>query len=259
VIGTSQYVLFEDFITGSGANSNSFTTVTNNQTAVYQSAWSVRQAGANAGLISDQSTVGDLPNAVGFFILSTGTAAAGRASLAKGWSSADTGQGVLYSTAVGSNGGTLDLTYRIRFTALATVAQNYRSHIGFMSTVTAATAGNFGNGAAFEYDLTGNASGNYFARVRNGTGTTVTNTGVAVAAGAWTTLRVLLTPSGVGNATAQFFINGVSVVTTTDANVPNVAADNFTMAAAIAKTAGGTTISLYGDYVQFTFTFQTAR
>ena len=256
--GATTSGFFEDFYTGVGSNSTFPSTVTGNTAVIYESTWSVRNSLGTSGVNTQQNVIGPITNAIGICIIDTGTNAAGRASIAKGTLASDTGHNLMYSNAVGATGYTLDLQFRIRLTALATVAQDYRVHVGFMSTVTAATANNFGNGVAFVYDRAANGA-NWFAQVRDAGGTTNTNTGTAVAATQWDTFRIVITPAAVGNATAQFYINGTLVITTTDANVPNVVADSFTTAYAIQKTAGGTAAQLQVDYVSFTATFQTSR
>jgi hypothetical protein len=128
--------------------------------------------------------------------------------------------------------------------ALSTSAQAFSVFMGFFNSITTLLQG---NGAYFEYSRTKGV--NWRMNTAKASVRTEQDTGVAVVAGTWVLLRVVLNGA---TGVATFFINGVPVGTI-DTNIPNTPANTFGFGCGILKTAGTAQAYLGSDFVSLSY------
>ena len=147
--------------------------------------------------------------------------------------------------------GTGERTYEtdVSVPLLSTAIEEYILRMGFQDAMGADAV----DGVYFEYDRTVNV--NWLRCSADNSARTKTDTGVAVAAGAWIRLKIVVAANGLS---AEFFINNVSVGTNV-ANIPIGAGRHTTIMQYILKTAGITARSFYIDWVWIHIDLTTSR
>lgn len=180
--------------------------------------------------------------APGIVQLSTGTTATGRSAVR-----------TTALSGVKFGGGKWIFETRVRINTLSTAAERYALRAGFIDS----TTGDSTDGAYFEYDES--VSANWRLKTsNNGTRTTV-DSGIAVAAAAWITLRVCINAAG---TQADYYLNGTLVTDGTPApittNIPTAAGRATGIGVMVLKSIGLTTRTFDVDYL-FTDAFLTTQ
>lgn len=177
----------------------------------------------------------------GILTLTTGTDTTGSAAIIIG---SDSLQHFLFG------GGVYTIEADIFITDLSTVTETYAFRLGFGDSSSA----DFVDGAYFEYTNTGSTP-NWYKCTANNSTRTKTNTGIAVVAGAWTRLKIVVNADG---TSVEYFINGVSagVVIT---NIPTAAGRETTAVCSIIKSAGTTARLINIDWTWIHIDLATSR
>lgn len=130
----------------------------------------------------------------------------------------------------------------IRLVDLSTAGEEFDLRVGIKEDV---TTGVQSHGIYFLYDR--NANTNWLAVCDDDTGTTTTDTGVAVVEDAWVNLSITMNSS---YTSCDFSINGTSVATnSTVANFPDSGTDVGYAQVSMEKSAGTTSRLTYVDYI----------
>lgn len=204
-------------------------------TANGETGWTGANVGAGATETINTLALVDA-NHPGVVEFTTGTTATGQASLHKG------------TATIRLGGGPIIIEMLVQVAALSTVAQEYDVYFGLTNAASAP-----GNGVYFIYDR--NTSLNWkFVTVANSTATT-TDTGIAVAAGAWVKLRIEINAAA---TSIGFFVNGTSGGAAHTTNIPTVAGRETGPRLTILKSAGTTPVLMYVDYYGMEHEFTTA-
>lgn len=186
-------------------------------------------AGTGANVVELEAEQG----APGLLTMTTGTTATGRAAFRS-----------TSLVSVKFGGGKWVFETRLRINALSTAAERYALRAGFLDS----TTGDSTDGVYFEYDES--VSANWRLKTANNAARTALDSGVAVAAGAWLTLRVEVNAAG---NEARYFINGVEVapgagypLTT---NIPTGVGRACGVGAMMLKSVGLTARTVDADYL----------
>ncbi|MBL7999804.1 MAG: hypothetical protein JNL32_14355 [Candidatus Kapabacteria bacterium] len=168
----------------------------------------------------------------------TGTTATGRAAHSLGL------------TQMFFGGGVVTFESLIYIPTLADATQDYRIRIGFGDLV---DGNDQVDGVYFEYDR--GVSANWRAKTANNSSRTATDTGIAVAAGAWIRLTWVMNAAGTSCA---FYVNG-TLGATNVANIPTTVARVSGPFLIISKIAGTTARTMLVDYFTYRNVFTTPR
>jgi hypothetical protein len=135
--------------------------------------------------------------------------------------------------------------------ALSTAAETYVIRLGFGYYYT----GDFAHGAYFEYTDVGGGTPtpNWYKCTASNSTRTKTDTTIAVVAGAWMRLKVVINAAA---TSVEYFINGTSVGILTT-NIPTGAVSSFIMD--INKIAGTTARAIWTDWAWAHFDLATSR
>lgn len=143
-------------------------------------------------------------------------------------------------------GGQLSAEWLVYIDTLSNATDEYNFSLNLTDTISAPTAI-----IGFIYQRTSNV--NWLGQTRSASVTTSVDSGVAVVAGSWIKLKVVVNAAG---TSVEFFINGVSVGTSTT-NIPTGTV--IAPRVATAKTAGTTSRSNYVDYFKLYQRLTSAR
>lgn len=199
-------------------------------------------------------TTGTIPNhqvnQSGVAQLKTGTTATGVAGIHIGEP--------IYESSLVVGGGVISYKTSINIGTLSTASERFWVGVGYNNGVFMNVG--LSNAICFIYDeggvITGNtASPNWKIVTCNSSVRTFTDTGVAVSAGAWVKLEILINAAA---TSVEFFINNVSVGTIST-NIPSGISKAMIINNQILKTIGTTSRNLYMDYVAYKQTFTTPR
>lgn len=148
-------------------------------------------------------------------------------------------------------GGTWTFECEVYIEDLSTAGEEYDLRIGFGD----ANTGDMTDGAYFEYDR--NTRTNWsIVTADNGTRTRA-DSGVAVAADTWVTLKITVNAAG---SSVAFFIDGTETTNSpSTSHIPTGAGRQFGLGAYIVKSAGSTSRSAYLDYITATNNLTTPR
>ncbi|HMX98854.1 MAG TPA: hypothetical protein PK473_03020 [Nitrosomonas sp.] len=199
-------------------------------------AWTNTVSGTGAA--STLVTTNQTSNNAGIIQHSTGTTATGRAAHSLG------------VTLAFFSGGIATYESLIYIPTLASVAEDYRIRLGFGDDV---VGNDQVDGVYFEYDR--GVSANWRCKTSNNSTRTTTDSGTAVAAGAWVKLGWVM--NAAGNSVA-FYINGTNVATNTT-NIPTAVARVCGPFHIISKIAGTTARTFLIDYMFYRQVFTTPR
>ena len=188
--------------------------------------------GAAVGSYAGAETTGK----VGVVLCNTGTLATGRAGFGTNL------------TSLLPSGLVLSAASMLYLPALSTSAQEFSVFMGFFNSITTLLQD---NGAYFEYTRTKGM--NWRMNTAKASSRTEQDTGVAVVAGSWVLLKVVLNGA---TSIATFFINGVPVGTI-NTNIPNVPANTFGFGCGILKTVGTGQAYLGSDFVSLSYAIPT--
>ena len=134
---------------------------------------------------------------------------------------------------------------------LSTAGEEYDLRPGFVDTLT----GDNTDGAYFEYDR--NTSANWSIVTASNGVRTRSDSGVAVAADTWVTLRIEVNAAGTSVA---YFIGGTQTSNSPlVATIPTGAGRQFGSGITLVKSAGSTSRAIYADYVMVTNALTTPR
>ncbi len=211
----------EDWVTTAIAGSNAWTNT-------------VSGTGAASTVVTTNMT----SNNIGIIQHSTGTTTTGRAA---------------HSLAVTSTffgGGIATYETLIYIPTLATIAEDYRIRIGFGDDLTGA---DHVDGIYFEYDR--GVSANWRCKTASNSSRTTTDSGIAVAAGAWTKLSWV---TNAGGTSVAFYV-GTTLAATNVATIPTAVARVCGPVSIIQKIAGTTARTFLVDYVNARIVFTTPR
>lgn len=183
-------------------------------------------------------------NRPGVAQLQTGSTATGRAILMSGVS------------AILLGGARWIMERSVQFSGLSTSVQRFAAVVGFMDNTALAQA----DGVYFLYDEGGahtgaTASANWQVVVSSNNARTIVDTGVAVAATTWTTLRIDINAAATA---ALMYIDGVLVHTFTT-GIPSASGRHTGFGLGIHKSVGTTARGISTDYVHVQGAFTTAR
>jgi hypothetical protein len=195
-----------------------------------------------AGTASSSSDIDGLALRPGILELSTGTTNSGSASIITGSNS--------YSHIMFS-AGIYTIESDIYIPILSTAAEQYTLRFGFGQSA----SGDEVDGAYFEYTDVGGGTPtpNWYKCTANAATRTKTVTTVAVVAGAWTRLKVVVNAAG---TSVEYFINGTSVgVLTTNIPTTRVTGNVFSTV----KAAGTTARTIDIDWVWLHIDLTTSR
>jgi hypothetical protein len=173
--------------------------------------------------------------------LETGTTNAGLASLLSNY--------VFANSAFAFGAGAYTFETDVYIPDLSTAAEEYIIKIGWSDVILAAAV----DGVYFTYDRTANV--NWLCVTANNSARTITDSGVAVAAGAWIRFKIVINALG---TVADFYINDVLVVTNI-ANIPTGNARITSLMMAIQKTVGATTRRLVADWTWLHYDLSVSR
>lgn len=199
-------------------------------------AWTNTVSGTGAA--STIVTTNMTSNNFGIVQHTTGTTATGRAAHS------------LSVTAGFFGGGIATFEALIYIPTLADATQDYRIRLGYGDTV---DGNDQVDGVYFEYDR--GVSANWRLRTANNSSRTTTDSGVAVAAGAWLKLGWVV---NAGGTSVSYTINGTSVGTVA-ATIPTAVARVCGPFIIISKIAGTTARTLLVDYFFSRHVFTTPR
>ena len=199
-------------------------------------AWTSTVSGTGAA--STIVTTNMTSNNFGIVQHTTGTTATGRAAHSLG------------VTAGFFGGGIATFESLIYIPTLADATQDYRIRLGYGDTVDGTDQV---DGVYFEYDR--GVSANWRLKTANNSSRTVTDSGVAVAAGAWLKLGWVV---NAGGTSVAYYINGTNVGTVV-ATIPVAVARVCGPFIIISKIAGTTARTLLVDYYFSRHVFTTPR
>lgn len=199
---------------------------------------SISGTGAAVSMIDGEA------NRPGVAQLQTGSTATGRAILMSGVG------------AIHMGGARWIMERAVQFSSLSTSAQRFAGVVGFMDNTSLAQT----DGVYFLYDEGGahagvTASPNWLVVVASNSTRTIVDTGVAVAATTWVTLRIDINAAG---TEALMYIDGVLVHTFTT-GLPIAAGRHTGFGLGIHKSVGTTARGISTDYVHVQGAFTTAR
>ena len=123
--------------------------------------------------------------------------------------------------------------------ALSTAVEEFQIHIGYSDNAWGLSV----DGVGFLYDRT--VSVNWQGRNSNNGVVSLLDTGIAVVAGAWTRLKIIVNAAG---TLSSFYINDV-LVGTLNANIPIVAGREFSHMVNMLKTVGATERWMICDWI----------
>lgn len=133
-------------------------------------------------------------------------------------------------------GGQISMEWLVNVQILATVGDDYTYRVGLSRQL-----GTMLDGLCFTYNRSNNV--NWVAETTNASTSTLTDSGVAVAAATWVKLKIVINAAA---SSVQFFINGSSVATnTTNINTTNLMCPKIRMLRTAGSTAGRV---IYHDY-----------
>lgn len=173
--------------------------------------------------------------------LETGTTNAGLASLLSNYTFAQA------SFAFGV--GVFVFETDVYIPTLSDAAEEYVMKLGWSDVILAAAV----DGAYFTYDRTGSV--NWQCVTANNSSRTIVDSGVAVAAGAWVRLKIVVNALGTA---VNFYINNVLVVTNVT-DIPTGDARITSLMLAIQKTVGITSRSLVCDWTWLHYDLNVSR
>jgi hypothetical protein len=153
-----------------------------------------------------------------------------------------------------TNGTRIEVEFAASIPTLADATNDYNVHVGLCDDIPSASCA---NGIYFEYDR--DQSVNWRFGAANGGSRTLNNSSTAVTSG-WHRFKMVYTYSSTGpTAAIEYFVDGVSIGTHTNTNVPttNTTQPQFD----IMRDAGAGTSDriLIADYFQYRSTLTTAR
>jgi hypothetical protein len=229
----SSTIIFDDMIS---ADTN-----TTNGTIQHGSSlnWMNNLTGTGAASRNSVFGVDSTNNAIGVITVETGTTTTGRSALTLGDAQ------ILFGYC------SFSCEWRVAVSALATVAQNFKTYVGFFDNST--TAGEAVDGVYFKYDTA--VSPNWVLVTSNNSTRTSTISTVPIVVNTFAKLRIDVNTTG---TSANFYING-SLVGTVTTNIPTGAGRHTGLGWKIEKTAGTTNILAYMDYISVGYTYDTAR
>lgn len=133
-------------------------------------------------------------------------------------------------------GGQITMEWLVNVQILATTTDDYTYRVGLSRQL-----GTVLDGLSFTYNRSNNV--NWVAETTNASTSTLTDSGVAVAAATWVKLKIVINAAA---SSVQFFINGTSVATnTTNINTTNLMCPKMRMLRTAGSTAGRV---IYHDY-----------
>ncbi|MGI0076818.1 MAG: hypothetical protein ACREAU_05365, partial [Nitrosopumilaceae archaeon] len=226
--GAGYSFLFDDFLSEVSITT-SFSTL----------GWAANLTGTGTALADVNTGINSTDGAFGVIQLATGTTTTGRVGMSLGALNLVFGYGQHIQE------------WRIQVPTLSTAAEEFLSYVGFTDNY--AIAGDVVDGIYFQYDRL--TSANWRICTANNSTRTKTTTSTAVTAGTWIKLGIVVNAAG---TSVEFFINGVSVGTTTT-NIPTAAGRDTGMGCKIEKTAGTTSRTFLVDYFKNHTFFTTAR
>ncbi len=177
----------------------------------------------------------------GLAVLGTGTTNAGLASLLSNYTFA--------RSAFAFNAGQYTFETDVYLPVLSDAVEEYVMKIGWSDVILAAAV----DGVYFAYDRTANV--NWLCVTANNSVRTTADSGIAVAAGAWIRLKIVINYAG---TSVRFYINDVLVVTTTT-NIPTGDARITSLMMAIQKTVGITDRVFYSDWTWLHYDLSASR
>ena len=201
--------------------------------------WNVINSGAAASM-STGYTPGLDENAFGAWSQNTGTTSTGRSCLSTS------------SLALKLSQGSLVFSWRVRLQSVSDSTDQFSVFVGIGDNV---TNGDMTDGVYFQYTDSLNG-GNWTLKTAQNNTRTAMDSGVAVAAATWYTLRAVINQTA---TSAQFFINEVSVGTITS-NLPGLGSGEETGFLAKIVKSNGTNNRILGlDYFYSEYKFSTLR
>ena len=199
--------------------------------------WFVGLAGAGTSVTDIAGTA--LRPGLAFF--STGTTATGRATI---YAYSNNTQGVLFGS------GEYTFETDVYIPTLSTVGDEYAIQLGFGDT----SGPDAIDGAYFKYDRLA-AGVNWRLKTSSNSARTDTDSTIAVAAGAWTRLKIIVNASA---TLVSFYINGV-LAGTVSTNIPSGAGRETGLLCQILKSAGLNPLTFYMDWVWVHINLNTSR
>lgn len=205
--------------------------------AAYTGIWTTGLFGAGS-MISSLAASADRK---GIAYYQTGSTTTGRATQ---YALGPNGDGILFGA------GVYTFEADVNVIDLSTAGEEYVLQIGFGDT----SGADFVDGAYFRYDRLA-AGANWRCKTASNSARTDTDSGVAVAAGPWVKLKVVVNAAA---SEVYFYINGALVATNTT-NIPSGAGRGTGALMQILKSAGTTLRGFLVDWVWLHVDFNVAR
>lgn len=228
--------LFDDFINGNNTTTNG--SITENTTP----SWLAYINGTGSRVVNTATGVDNVYRCIGVLDLQTGTNNSGLASISYGDNTTIFGYAHF------------DMEWRVCFSTLATVAQNYNAYIGFIDK--SQVSGEPVDGIYFKYNFS--TSPNWILTTSSNSTRTNVITSIPVdelTSNDFQKLRIVVSDDG---TLVTFYINGTQVGTIST-NIPTTAGRQTGIGVKIQKSAGTTNRSMFVDYVSLAYTYPVSR